>query len=133
MDGKGISGEQTRLVWPPEPGPFKIRLVARGWQVPARILHEPLSGAVGCDGATLYQWQAVVDGIAREPDHDPARAEDVARIWHSGQRISEDDYRFLVDMGDWARAHDPRHPAANPLRPIDPSRLRPLRPRTPHP
>jgi hypothetical protein len=123
---------KPRAVWPPEPGAFKLRLVPRGWQVPARIVRESSPGVVTGAGEPVLLWHAVIDGIARHPNIDPANAEDVARIWHGGERIDETEYRWLVATGDWARAHDPRHPAANPLYPIDPSRLRPLKPRTPH-
>jgi hypothetical protein len=109
---------QRRVVWPPEPGLFRLRLVRGGWGVPARI-------AVTIDG-----WRAEIDGIAYPPDPDPARAPGVERIWVSAEIIDQLEYQWLVEMREWALAHDPDHPAANPQRAINPAELRPILPRT---
>lgn len=108
---------QRRRVWPPEPGCFRMRLVAHGWMVPCRILHSDAG------------WQAEIDGEARPTDLDPALAEDVARIWHSGFIVTEDVYAWASHVREWAREHDPAHPSLHPQRPINPALLTPIIPR----
>jgi hypothetical protein len=108
---------QRRAVWPPEPGLFRLRLVRGGWGVPCAI-------AVTIDG-----WQAEIDGIAYPPDPDPARAIGVERIWTGAEIIDQSEHDWLIEMKAWALAHEPDHPAANPLQAINPSELRPLIPR----
>jgi hypothetical protein len=107
---------QRRAIWPPSPGFFQLRLVRRGWPVPARIV---------CD---VEGWHAEIDGVASAPHDDPAHAPDVARVWHGGHRIAEADYRYLLDLKDWARDCEPGHPCLHPQRPIDPGLLPPILP-----
>lgn len=110
----------ARRVWPPQPGFFRMRLVPRGWAVPARIFHLPDD-----------TWMAVIDGQECAPDADPALAQDVARIWHSGLHISPQEYEWLNRLREAALERQPDHPAAQPRRPIIVANLRPLYPRTP--
>lgn len=108
---------QRRLIWPPEPGFFALRLARGGWRVPARIHH---AGGV---------WWAEIDGIAGPADPDPAYARGVDRIWHGGIRIqAESEYRYMLALKAWAAANDPRHPCLHPTQPIDRMRLSPLLP-----
>jgi len=102
---------QRRLIWPPEPGFFRMRLVRHGWAVPARIIHEEL-------------WQAVVDGVWFDPHEDPLAAPYVARIWQGAMKIDPDHYDWLENVRQWALAHYPDHPAAHPYAPVDPMLLR---------
>jgi len=108
---------QRRAVWPPEPGLFRLRLVRGGWGVPARL-------SVTVDG-----WAAEIDGTSYPADPDPARAEGVERIWTGGEIIDQHEYDWLIEMRTWALTYDRDHPAAQPLRAINPSELRPLIPR----
>ena len=103
-----------RAVDQPAPGCFLLRLVRGGPLVPARIRH----GDAG--------WQAIVDGEARAPDPDPARAADVFRVWHHGEAISEEEFGYREALRLWARAHQADHPAARPRQPIDLHRQRPV-------
>jgi hypothetical protein len=112
------SAEQSRAIWPPEPGFFALRLVRRGWEVPARIVF---------DGE---KWQAEIDGVASLPDIAPALAENVARIWQGSRRIAEHEFRWLEKLREWAKANQPEHPCLHPRQPIKPGMLKPILPRT---
>jgi hypothetical protein len=101
---------ENRLIWPPEPGWFRLRLVRGGWQVPCQIVHQ--------DGL----WWAIVDGEAKAANADPACAEDVERIWHYGTAIMRHEFDYLEALRAFA---PPDHPARNPLVRIDPRTLTP--------
>src|SRR3954469_17773176 len=119
-----------RLVWPPQPGYFQMRLVSRGWKVPARLV-------LGDSG-----WHAIIDEEAYFPHSDPAQARGVAAVWTSGAQIDAATYRWLIALKAWARAAAPDHPCLSPRSPIDPAVLPPIDPslrrpfagtqRTPH-
>lgn len=108
----------ARAVWPPEPGFFALKLVRNGWLVPARI---------GFDGV---RWHAEIDGTIHPAHTDPALAPEVARIWTSGARVDEADYRWRFAVKAHALAHDPAHPALCPDKAMNPNTLRPLPART---
>lgn len=106
---------QTRAVWPPEPGLFSMTLVRGGWKVPARIARD-------ADGA----WVAEVNGETCAAHPDPAYAHGVASIWANGLKIDEATYNYLSATREWARLHDPAHPALHPDTPINRLTVRPL-------
>lgn len=112
---------QARVVWPPEPGTFSLRLVRRGWRVPARI--QRTADAL---------WQADVDGVLCDAHIDPALADRVATIWHHGLRIPDSEYRWLLALKAHAALYAPQHPCLSPRTPIDPRRLAPLLAKEPH-
>jgi hypothetical protein len=107
---------QRRAIWPPEPGHFSLRLVRRGWPVPA---------AIHCQDGL---WWADIDGRAYPRHADPAHAAGVDRIWHGGLRVAEHEHRFLIALKEWAQTHQPDHPCLHPLKPINPALLRPIMP-----
>lgn len=97
----------SRRVDLPEQGFFRIRLVRGGPWVGAEIRCE--SGI----------WTGLIDGQPGETsDADPAAAQHVFRIWHSGEIIPEHEHAFLLSRAAWARLHAPDDPAANPNQPI---------------
>jgi len=104
---------QRRLIWPPSPGWFKLRLVRGGWQVPAMICHHDQIG-----------WWAVLDGEQFAPHDDPAHAPRVSDIW-TGTIIDEATYDWLLAVKAWARQHEPDHPCLSPTKPISHRRLIP--------
>jgi hypothetical protein len=106
---------QSRLIWPPSPGLFRLRLVKGAWAVPARILFGGL-------------WQAEIDEALNAPHADAVLARGVDTIWHGGLRIDQDEYDWLIATKRHAEAHDPSHPCLHPTRAIDRSRLRAFRP-----
>lgn len=75
--------EPSRRIDTPEPGYFRMRLVRKGPWVGARIYRSALFGDL----------RATING------HDV----DVFDVWTSGERISEDDYNWLI-------AHPPADP-----------------------
>jgi hypothetical protein len=102
------------MIWPPEPGPFSLRLVKGGWRVPARIVRDAED-----------RWHAEVDGEAHAADADPAQAVMVATLWHVGIKIDEQTYDWLLAMKAHALAREPDHPCLHPRKPIDPRLLKP--------
>lgn len=107
---------QARSIWPPSPGLFSVSLTRGAWKVPARIVHE--------DGL----WHAEIDGEEYTAHSDPTLAAMVDYVWHSGLRIDQAAYDWLMVLKDWARANNPDHPCLSPRRAIDPNRLRPIMP-----
>ncbi len=98
---------------------MKMRLVPKGWQVPARIIFHPDPVEGG--------WQAVIDGVAGKISLDPVEA-GVDRVWHSGTMISESEYLYLNALRDAAKRSQPDHPCLSPDKPINPALLRPIEP-----
>jgi hypothetical protein len=99
--------QALRAVDEPEEGLFLIRLVKGGPFVAARIWRD--AGI----------WRAEIDGQVKEPGAaDPIQAAGVLKVWHYGQHTTEAEYLYRKQLGEWARAHDPDSPAANPERPI---------------
>jgi hypothetical protein len=110
----GRRQEAARRVDQPETGFFLIRLVRGGWKVPCQIARCPETS----------DWIAIIDGeTTRHPD--PTEA-GVMRIWLAGESVEEWVARDRDALREWAKAHDPDHPAANPRKAVDPMRLRPV-------
>jgi hypothetical protein len=90
-----------------------VKLAPRAWGVPARIVRTETG-----------DWQAVMDGRTQAPHADPALAESVAFIWHSGTIIDEQEYEFLNAIRVHYATHGPPdHPALQPYDPIRPMLL----------
>ena len=118
MRSERHSKDQSRAIWPPEAGFFRVQLSSRAWAVPCAI--------VAHDDGT---WQAVVDGVDRTPHADPAYAQDIALIWTSGTKIAKPEYDYLNAIREHYRAHGPEdHPSLHPREAINPMRLRPIFP-----
>lgn len=96
-----------------------MRLARGAYRVPARIARD-------ADGF----WLAIVDDEMFAAHPDPALAHMVAAIWHSGERIPEETYRWMLAVKAHARLHDPSHPALHPRKAIDHRLLTPIMPRT---
>lgn len=106
---------QRRLIWPPRPGWFSLRLVTKGWEVPARII------------CAEGRWHAEIDGVMFADHPDPVHAPRVAAIWQSGTIVDETDYLWRTAVRQGARDRgDHGHPALNPLKRISHMRLKPL-------
>lgn len=105
-----------RAVDKPEPGFFRLRLIKGGPWVPAQIRR------VGTE------WHATIAGVlsvyqSELDDSCPSDAVAVWRIWHGGKEINEDDYQLMLQRMAWARRDMPDHPAANPDKPVDMTKL----------
>lgn len=109
----------TRAVDEPRPGFFRIRLVKGGPWVAARIEHrpsrDPLTGEL-LDRSPL--WRVTIAGEELPASPDPLRA-GVFRVWHSGQPISESEYRYLTARREHAIRYEPDLPEAAPRERID--------------
>lgn len=104
------------------PGHYRVRLARRGPWVGALIEVTKGTISVVVDGYPHNEtWEladlaeittaAVIDGEAfRHP---------LLRVAWFGEEIEEADYRHLLAVSRWAREHRPKHPAANPERPVD--------------
>lgn len=105
--------QPARIVDQPQPGYFRLKLCKGGWSVPAQIIF--------ADG----MWQAVIDGVAGEPDPDPITA-GVDRIWNYGDFSNSQSYSYLNALREWSRLHRPDHPAADATQPISKRRMKPI-------
>lgn len=97
----------------PAPGFYRTRLVKRGPWVPVKIFL--LDGERDAETGELLSDQKLV-----------VRCGDQMKDWTWAlerqpflQPITRAEYDFLLARGRWAAAHDPHHPDADPLRPID--------------
>ncbi len=107
--------EPSRRIDMPEPGMFRRRLVKGGPEVPCEITLQ--------DGL----WQALICGKpVGEAAADPVDAPGVFDLWTSGVRISESEYRYLLELSAWAKTRQPDHPAANPGKAISLKSLGPI-------
>jgi hypothetical protein len=107
-------GEPPRDPGLPEVGYYLLRLVRQGPLVPAQI--------VCVDGL----WHAEIDGVAYAAAADPAEAPKVFDIWLRAARTTPEEYAHLLVVAEWARKHQPDHPAANPGKPISLGNMPPL-------
>jgi hypothetical protein len=94
----------------PEPGFYKRRLVSGGPWVAVRFFHSDDEIHVEVDGCTHR-----ADGSPYDP------FDEWALSWPS----SESEHRFFTQLREWAERHAPHHPAANPRRRIDLTRMPP--------
>lgn len=95
---------------------FRLRMVRGGVYVAAKI---------GQTDEGL--WFAEIDGkAAGEPRANPIENSAVMRIWTFGDAVQEREFDYLLARGEWARHHDPNHPAATPEVAVDLRRLPPL-------
>lgn len=111
----------ARPIDDPKPGFFKKRLVKGGPFVGARLVYgpprDPETGGIMEERS--WMWEAWENGrLVRAPSPDPLHA-GAFQIWLSGTAIDEAEYRFLVADAEWARAHAPGEPIAQPTKPVN--------------
>lgn len=91
------------------PGFFKLKWVKGGPEIPARLWRvedrDPDTGELMAD----VQYFAEIDGDPVDPASPPR--------W-PWTRIEEPAWRYLTDLGAWARQHAPNDPQANPRLPV---------------
>jgi hypothetical protein len=110
---------KPRVVSEPVAGFYKVRLAPRAWKVPAKLdmLHDVWTATV--DGSpALGFW--TLEEFRDLPDTNLAQ-----RVHLYGEPISQSEYDYLNALRDYAKLHRPRHPAANPMQPVD-LRLQPV-------
>lgn len=103
----------ARRIDQPREGFYRTRLIKGAMNVGVMLWFAP-------DG-----WRVVVDG---QTHRDDGRLLDPFEVWPwcCDQPISHREFAFLKHRARWAREHAPEHPAANPRRPIDRRKLKPL-------
>ena len=108
------------------PGFYTLRLVPRGWPIPAWVkAHTGPEGAfhVTVNGEDHGYWSdpaieaAVLAWVTNQRPHI------VAKLIMFGRQTTEQDYRYREAMRAWAQTHNPAHPAANPTVPMNPNLL----------
>ena len=73
------------------------------------------------------EWQAIINGEPQgEPNADPAKAVGVLKVWMFGERVNAQEVEFRDRLREYAVKHDPDHPAAQPHRPIDLTKMKPV-------
>lgn len=104
----------------PEAGFYRRRLVKDGPLVAVRIEHsvarDPVTGEQ-LDRSPV--WLAWCNG----------GEVDVFDVWPgcSGEPITEDEYRYLLSLKEWAEQNDRTAPEANPRKPIDMTLMPPIK------
>lgn len=103
----------------PTAGHYAMRLVRNGPLVPVRIWfgppHDPVTGEE-LDRSPRYQAQIA------------GKEADIDRVWPwcAKNPIAENEYRYMLDVSQWATEHAPREPEAKPREPVDVTTMRPL-------
>lgn len=103
----------------PIEGYYRIRMVRGGPWVPVKIWFAPPADPDNPDELLdrSPRWQATRNGEAC----------DVWTVWPfcADKTITKDEYDYMLAHGEWARAHSPNHPSADPRRPVDLSKAPP--------
>lgn len=107
----------TKITTEPQSGFYRCKLVKGGPWVPVAIwVHQETDEA----GELLSDetLQCLVDG----------KPHDAAQIWSycADKPIAEDEYRFRIEYGRWARDWAPETPAAQPKQALDPNTAAPV-------
>jgi hypothetical protein len=104
------------------PGFYRTTLVRNGYPVGAEItLTDGIIG-ISQDGETLAETFALADLpeiIIEATMEGSAFRHPLLRIIWFGTRIEAAEHAHLLREARWARANNPRHPAANPTKPVD--------------
>lgn len=102
----------------PQAGFYRMRLVKNGPFVPVAIWIEKTVDETTGELLDDERYVALVNG----------KPEDPARIWTycAARPIEEDEYRYHLEMGQWAAEHQPDHPAAHPRKPINLLNMEPV-------
>lgn len=118
--------QAVRRVDMPEPGFFKIRLVKGGVWVAARITYSPtLDPETDAPLDRSWHWGAEINGQECS-DLAPTPGANVMRIWTYGDRITKDEFDYLLADQEHARLYRPHAPEATPNKAVN---LREMNPR----
>lgn len=113
----------------PTPGYFRIRRVAGGPWVGARISHgPPRDPETGERLDRSWFWSIEIDGELAHPPHPEPFTAGIGWVWMTGTPITEQEYRFLLDTARYARQHDPAAPEANPREKVNLGAMAPIKP-----
>jgi hypothetical protein len=108
----------------PRKGFFRTRLTNGGILVRVMFWH----GHAVIDGERQDRglaWRVAVNG---RTTNDDGELLDPFEVWPfaCGQPITGREYRFMARRVRWADKHAPEHPAAQPRRPVDRRRMKPI-------
>jgi hypothetical protein len=103
------------------PGFYRVKLVRGGPFIAARIVITDDMIEVSHHGHPAHfrlPVPAYFDLVVEQTTLGQADKHPLTRVSWFGQRISEGEYRYLIHMHEWAKAHAPDHPMADPTKPI---------------
>ena len=113
---------QSRQIASPGPGFYLVRLVPKGWEVPARIDFDgERYSAVVDESPLLGQWTAdeleslVADAILVGELFE----RQMTKLLVFGRPCTETEYRHKVETKRWAEENAGWHPCLHPQNPID--------------
>jgi hypothetical protein len=113
----------TRDLLKPVPGFYRLRLVKGGMPAPVRV--ELVGEFCPETGEPMEDIETVVtvDGV-KQPFERIDRLIESINI--GGQPVTEAEYNYRLDVGQWAKAYAPDDPAADPRSAIDLNRMKPI-------
>lgn len=117
--------DRTRMPDGQAAGFYTLRLVRRGWRIGVQLFREDglFWAEANGDPPTEPINLARLHTEMQEWLMGESAREMVLRLWLYGEPTTEADYRWRVEMRRWAEIHDPTHPAANPMRPVDTAKM----------
>lgn len=108
------------------PGYYRIRLTKGGHPVAAQISIDQGLITVTVNGepdGTPLPTDQLAETIIEATIEGEAFRHPVLRVAWFGTPIDEAEYRHLLRDARWAKANNPKHPAANPERRVDLNKL----------
>lgn len=104
----------------PVPGFYRLRLVKSGPWCAVKIWDEAERDPETNELIEDQQFRCLING----KEVDPWRYAE--RVNCFGQPIDEAEYRYMLDTESWARTYDPEAPEADPYRPVDINKIKPV-------
>ena len=116
----------SRSITNPTPGYYLLRLMPKGWEVPARLIESDGIYTCEIDGEPVPgEWTADTLAMAMGDWVTASDSNPIVRLIIWGKPCDEAAYQHRLAVKGWALQHQPAHPAANPREPIN-LRLAPL-------
>lgn len=106
-----IRGDQRNPA-EPEEGYYAVKLVKKGPEVAAYIWSTHIF-------AGERMWECEINGEHKGGHVDPQLCEAVQQVWLFGRKIDKQEHDFLLSRCAYWKERNPRHPFANPDKPID--------------
>ncbi len=103
----------------------RMKQIRGGAWVGARIHRTCHCTICGGDENEPHRWRDVCDRYPQLAAEINGKPSSVERVWTSGEDITEDYYRFLIDHRDWSARYRPDSAEANPRKPVDFNTLAP--------
>lgn len=116
----------SRVLTKPTPGYYLVSLVPGAWLVPARIIERDGKTTGEVNGEALkVEWteEELEASAALSIVRGTLFEHPLLRISLFGKMTDEPTYLHRMAMKTWAETYAPTHPAANPMKPMDPRLL----------